>query len=97
MRSLTTELTLLKQQVESQEEKHWSEITKMKTEHEQTVRYLKKFFKPATKVGWNFFFSALKLDSTISVKQEPKLQLPMPKTLKNLRKSKKNEKSEVGQ
>ena len=40
LRNLTTELTLLKQQVESQEEKHWSEITKMKAEHEQTVRYL---------------------------------------------------------
>ena len=40
VRNLTTELTLLKQQVESQEEKHWSEITKMKAEHEQTVRYL---------------------------------------------------------
>ena len=43
------------------------------------------------------FFSAIKLDSTISIKQEPKPQLPMPKTLKSHRKSKKNENSEVGQ
>ena len=56
LRNLTTELTLLKQQVESQEEKHWSEITKMKAEHEQTVRYFINFLNKQRKLGGNKMF-----------------------------------------
>ena len=76
MQHLRTEMNLLKEQHEGQEEKHWREITEMKAEHERTV-------------------SALQLDSTTEVKLEHKPMMPVPKTLKNSRRSVKAENSEV--